>query len=385
MLLTITTTHQPATDLGYLLHKNPASLHSRTQSYGIAHVFYPEARQDRCTAALFVEVDPVGLVRNKRGHSDAGLLDQYVNDRPYAASSLLSVAIADTLGSALNGRSADRPELAARSIPLELTLPTVPCRGGEPFLRGLFEPLGYVVEATREPLDGRFPAWGDSPYYSVRLRITATLQSVLTHLYVLIPVLDNSKHYWVGEQEVEKLLRHGEPWLNAHPQRDIIVRRYLKFKRSLTDLAIGRLVEADGESAETDGETADEAGRSDGREKILEESISLNDQRMATVIEVIEHLDPPRLSVFERVVFGYARPRSVILTTPNIEYNVKFPSLPAGQLRHGDHRFEWTRAEFESWATGLADRHGYSVRFQPIGGLDAGLGAPTQMAIFTEQ
>ena len=472
MLLTITTTHQPATDLGYLLHKNPMRLHSRKQSYGVAHVFYPEARQDRCTAALFVEVDPVGLVRHRRGHGDAGLLDQYVNDRPYAASSLLSVAIADTLGSALNGRSTDRPELATQPIPLELSLPTLPCRGGEQFLRSLFEPLGYEVEASRELLDERFPAWGDSPYYSVRLRITATLQSALTHLYVLIPVLDNNKHYWVGEDEVEKLLRHGEPWLNTHPQRDLIVRRYLKFRRNLADLAIERLVEADGEVEDVTEEVASDTGRSVGQETILEDSISLNDQRMATVrdrvqslgaatvidlgcgegrlikallgvksltritgvdvshraleiaqerlnidklprmlaekltllhgslmyrdarfegydvatvIEVIEHLDPPRLSAFERVVFEYARPREVILTTPNIEFNVKFPSLPVGQFRHGDHRFEWTRAEFESWSTQLANRFGYSVSFEAIGELDAKLGAPTQMAIFTKQ
>ncbi len=473
MLLTITTTHQPATDLGYLLHKNPARLHTRTQSYGVAHVFYPEARHDRCTAALFVEVDPVGLVRHRRGPAgDTGLLDQYVNDRPYAASSLLSVAIADTFGSALNGRSNDRPELVVLPIPLEISLPAVPSRGGEQFLRSLFEPLGYAVEAMRMELDERFPAWGESQYYGVRLRVTATLQSVLTHLYVLIPVLDNKKHYWVGDAEVDKLLRHGEPWLNAHPQRDLIVRRYLKFKRSLTDRAIERLVEADGGDAEAIEEEAETTSRGGEREQALEKSVSLNAQRIAsvrdtveslgasnvidlgcgegkllkamlsmksltritgvdvshrvlemaqerlnmdrlpkavadklallhgslmyrdarfegydaaTIIEVVEHLDPPRLAAFERVVFEYARPKSVLLTTPNREYNVKFPSLPAGQFRHDDHRFEWSRAEFESWATHLAGRHGYTVRFHPIGDVDPELGPPTQMAVFTQQ
>ena len=93
MLLTITTTHQPATDLGYLLHKNPARLHSFELSFGQAHVFYPEATAERCTAALLLDVDPVGLVRNRRGPGQGGTLDQYVNDRPYVASSLLSVAI----------------------------------------------------------------------------------------------------------------------------------------------------------------------------------------------------------------------------------------------------------------------------------------------------
>ncbi|HET7863767.1 MAG TPA: 3' terminal RNA ribose 2'-O-methyltransferase Hen1, partial [Burkholderiaceae bacterium] len=227
MLLTVTTTHTPATDLGYLLHKHPARLHSRRQSWGTAHVFYPQADAQRCTAALYVDVDPVGLVRDRKGPGGStGLLDQYVNDRPYAASSLLSAAIAETFGSALNGQAAERPELAQQAIPLEFGLPVLPCRGGEALLRALFEPLGYQVEAQRLPLDPRMPAWGDSAYFHVTLRIaTATLQAALGHLYVLIPVLDDQKHYWVGEDEVDKLLKRGEAWLGTHPQADLIVRR----------------------------------------------------------------------------------------------------------------------------------------------------------------
>ncbi|HSK64897.1 MAG TPA: hypothetical protein VK893_13680, partial [Pyrinomonadaceae bacterium] len=110
MLLTITTTHQPATDLGYLLHKNPVRLHTFPLAIGQAQVFYPEANSDRCTAALLLDVDPVGLVRNRRGPSgEGGTLDQYVNDRPYVASSFLSVAISRVLGSAFGGRSKHRP------------------------------------------------------------------------------------------------------------------------------------------------------------------------------------------------------------------------------------------------------------------------------------
>ncbi|MBN8492001.1 MAG: 3' terminal RNA ribose 2'-O-methyltransferase Hen1 [Burkholderiales bacterium] len=474
MLLTITTTHRPATDLGYLLHKNPARLHSRRQSYGVAHVFYPEASLDRCTAALFVEVDPVGLVRDRKGFSaTAGLMDQYVNDRPYAASSLLSAAMADTFGSAMGGRSSDRPELVDVPLPLEFSFPALPCRGGEGLLRTLFEPLGYVVEARQLGLDERFPSWGASPYFSVTLTTTSALHLALTHLYVLIPVLDNTKHYWVGEDEVEKLLAKGEPWLGSHPQRDLIVRRYLKHRRSLADLAIDRLVESDGSAVE-DAEAADgtEAVRGDEQEQRLERGISLNERRMETVaavvdgllassvidlgcgegrllkqllpmkgisrvtgmdvshrnlqvarerlnlermpkmlqekltllhgslvyrdarfsgydvaavVEVIEHLDELRLGMFTRVVFEFARPKAVVVTTPNSEYNVKFPSLPAGRFRHPDHRFEWTRAQFEDWAQQQAHRFGYAVRFEGIGDADATLGAPTQMAVFTNQ
>src|SRR5918997_1392600 len=146
MLLTIRTTYRPATDLGFLLHKNPARVQSFSQSFGRAHVFYPEASDDACTAALLLDVDPVALVRGRRGPSGEGrALDQYVNDRPYVASSFLSVAISDVFGTAMGGRSKERPELAATAIPLVARLAVVPCRGGEPFLRRLFEPLGYVV------------------------------------------------------------------------------------------------------------------------------------------------------------------------------------------------------------------------------------------------
>jgi 3' terminal RNA ribose 2'-O-methyltransferase Hen1 len=458
MLLTIRTTHQPATDLGYLLGKNPARAQSFELAFGAAHVFYPEASEQACTAALLLDVDPVALVRGP------GTLDQYVNDRPYAASSFLSVAISRVLRSAMAGSSRERPELAAAAIPLTARIAAVPVRGGEAFLRRLFEPLGYQVTAERLPLDETRPEWGESRYYTVTLTATRPLAELLTHLYVLIPVLDNAKHYWVGDDEVEKLLRHGEAWLPAHPERDLIARRYLKHRHSLVRDAITRL--------ETDDPAEDEekAEARDAEEQEAERKISLNEQRLqavvdalkasgasrvldlgcgegnllrrllreprfseivgvdvahraleiaagklklermheskrarirllhgslvyrdrrlegfdaAAVVEVIEHLDPPRLAAFERAIFASARPRTVIVTTPNAEYNVRWPSLPAGRFRHRDHRFEWTRAELAAWADGVAARHGYTVAFQPVGPVDDEVGAPTQMAVFT--
>jgi 3' terminal RNA ribose 2'-O-methyltransferase Hen1 len=201
MLLTITTTHRPATDLGYLLYKHPGRFQSYDLSFGKAHVFYPEASDDRCTACLMLDVDPVGIVRGKG--SGEGLLDQYVNDRPYAASSFLSVAVSQVFGSALQGRCKDRPELAATPMPFSAGIEVLPVRGGEAFLRAVFEPLGYAVEATRHPLDDRFPEWGESPYFSVTVSKETTLSELLTHLYVLIPVFDNRKHYFVGDVEME--------------------------------------------------------------------------------------------------------------------------------------------------------------------------------------
>jgi 3' terminal RNA ribose 2'-O-methyltransferase Hen1 len=465
MLLTITSTHAPATDLGYLLHKNPAKVQSFPLSFGQAHVFYPEATNERCTAALLLDVDPVGLVRNRRGPSgDGGTLDQYVNDRPYVASSFISVAIARVFGSALAGRSKGRPELTEIPMPLAAKISVLPCRGGEEFLRRLFEPLGYEVVAKGHELDEKFPEWGASSYYTVELRGHVRLQDLLTHIYVLIPVLDNEKHYWVGDDEVEKLLRHGTGWLSGHPEKEQITNRYLKHRRDLAREALARLVDEespDPDVAQKIHNTEEEAierplnlneqrinavvaalkscgakrvvdlGCGEGkllrallqdrsideivgldvsyralqiaqerlrldrmpdrqreRLKLMQGSLMYRDKRLegydaATSVEVIEHLDPPRLSAFERVLFEFARPAAVVLTTPNVEYNTRFETLPAGKLRHKDHRFEWTREQFRDWSEGIARQYGYDVRFLPVGPEDATVGAPTQMAVFS--
>jgi 3' terminal RNA ribose 2'-O-methyltransferase Hen1 len=465
MLLTITTTHTPATDLGYLLYKNPARAQSFELAFGKAHVFYPEAGEDRCTAALLLDIDPVALVRNRQGPSGEGFaLRQYVNDRPYVASSFLSVAIAQVFGSALAGKSKDRPELAQAAIPLQAGLAALPCRGGEGLLRRLFEPLGYAVTAVAHPLDEQFPEWGFSRYYTVTLETTCRLSDLLTHLYVLIPVLDDEKHYWVSDDEVDKLLRFGENWLAQHPERELIANRYLKHQHYLTRQALSQLMEDDQpdpdelQAQEAREEAAVEqrvglntqrigavvaalkqsgarrvldlgcgegqllrtlladptfdeivgmdvssralelarerlnlerlAPRQQQRVKLMQGSLMYRDARLAgfeaaAVVEVIEHLDPPRLAAFERVVFEFARPGTVVITTPNVEYNVKFESLPAGRFRHRDHRFEWTRAQFQAWAGGVAQRFGYAVRFLPVGPEDAIVGSPTQMAVFS--
>ena len=466
MLLTITTTHQPATDLGFLLSKHPDRLQSFSLAHGKAHVFYPEASEERCTAALLLDVDPIGLVRGKTNRFKEGsTLAQYVNDRPYVASSFLSVAIARVLSSAMKGDSTHRGDLAESSLPLEATISTVPCRGGERFLRALFEPLGYEVEAERHPLDEEFPQWGESPYFRVTLRSECRLRDLLTHLYVLLPVLDDEKHYWVGRDELEKLLAKGEGWLESHPAREQIVERYLKHRRSLAREAMSRLI------AEEEPNLEKEDERKSAEEEALERPLTLNDQRMGTVlaalrdagsrsvidlgcgegkllrallkdrtfsqiagmdvshralemaskrlrldeggqrvadrltlfqgaltyrderfsgydaacvIEVIEHLDPSRLRAFERVLFHHARPRVVLVTTPNIEYNCLFENLPQGRLRHRDHRFEWTRGEFHSWCDRVAEEFGYSIKVLPIGEAHPDHGSPTQMGVFVQ-
>ncbi|WP_022824814.1 3' terminal RNA ribose 2'-O-methyltransferase Hen1 [Hymenobacter norwichensis] len=478
MLLTISTTHQPATDLGYLLHKNPARLQSVDIAYGQAHIFYSEATAERCTAALLLDIDPIALVRNHRGPAGEGFaLEQYVNDRPYAASSFLSTALSKAFNTAMNGTCKDRPELPETLLPLEVTVAVMPAAGAEQLHR-LFGPLGYAVETQAHPLDPTMPDWGDSRYYTLRLRHPGLrLRDLLSHLYVLIPVLDRGdKHYWIGRSEAEKLLHRGGEWLPQHPEREFITRRYLRFAEfinpTLERLLAGELAAADDvaneeltaeETTDPATATADEAtepaaakhklhdirldrvaeeirrlgakrvldlGCGEGkllrrllkiphvehvlgmevshqelqraherlhvaempprqRERLtlVQGSLLYHDPRLAgydaaAVVEVIEHLDESRLAAFEQVVFARARPGAVLVTTPNADYNQRYETLSAGQFRHTDHRFEWTRAQFAEWAAGVAERHNYRVRTEPLGPEYEEVGAPSQLAVF---
>ncbi|MFF8973086.1 3' terminal RNA ribose 2'-O-methyltransferase Hen1 [Streptomyces sp. NPDC014995] len=476
MFLTISTTgtpERPATDLGFLLHKHPDKAQAFSTSYGKAHVLYPEADAQRCTAALLLEVDAVALVRRGKGKGRGGAPDaalaQYVNDRPYAASSLLAVALSGVFSSAMRGVCAAKPELPAQQRPLRVEVPALPARGGPDLVRDLFEPLGWTVTAEPVALDTQFPEWGDSRYVRLVLESEAlTLAEALRHLYVLLPVLDDAKHYWVASDEVDKLLRAGEGWLPDHPEQKLITSRYLSRRWSLTRqamerLELVRLAEADDSeveeidnAVEAEAETEEkptplavqrrdaivtalkESGaarvldlgcgqgqlvqallkdvrfteivgldvsmraltvasrrlkldrmgeRQASRVRLLQGSLAYTDKRLkgydaAVLSEVIEHLDLPRLPALEYAVFGAARPRTVLVTTPNVEYNVRWETLPAGHVRHGDHRFEWTREEFRGWATAVAERYGYDVAFRPVGPDDPEVGPPTQMAVF---
>jgi 3' terminal RNA ribose 2'-O-methyltransferase Hen1 len=452
VLLTITATCEPATDLGYLLHKHP----DRVQAIGAASVFYPEASADRCTAALLLEVDPIALVRRARAGGQPELA-QYVNDRPYAASSMLAVALKEAFRTALTGRCEARPELAQREIPLEIHVPALRCRGGADLAHRVFAPLGWTVTAEPVPFDP--PEWGDSAYLDLRLSGEVVLKDALNHLYVLLPALDDAKHYWVSTDEVDKLIRAGGDWLATHPEKALITQRYLAHQRELTQSALARLAEVDDTAPEyldnavseqdepttrplaaqrreaildivrernvrTVGDFGCGAGaltkdllalpqldqviatdvsaralqlaarrlhldsRAQPRLKIFQSALTYRDDRLAgldaaVLMEVIEHVDPPRLPALARCVFGFAAPGIVIVTTPNAEYNVHYPGL--GATRHHDHRFEWTRAEFAAWAQLAAADYGYQVTFRPVGPATPGEGSPTQLALFTRE
>ncbi len=481
-MLTITTTHQPATDLGYLLHKHPEKLQTFEMPFGNTHVFYPEAAEERCTAAMVLEMDPIRLTRRggQGGSTPDHLIQEYVNDRPYAATSHLSTAIAKVFGTALSGRCDAMPELAQTPIPLEIRAASVRSHHGPDLIRRLFEPLDYEVETETPPLDPLFPEWGEGRHHNLTLKSEShTLRETLVHLYVLLPALDNEKHYWIGKDEVEKLLRFGQDWLPKHPEQALISRRYLGHNRSLTDQADELMTAAaaaengsDEEEPEPETQAETEAvqeqpqregdleqplrlgelrtaavlealratgagsvldlGCGEGqllthlaqegqfksitavevsqrslriasrrlrnksitpaqrsKVKILHGSLVYQDPRLrgyqaAAAMEVVEHIDPSRLDAFQETVLGDAQPETLVMTTPNREYNVLFESMDK-PLRHRDHRFEWTRQEFQDWARDAAGRHGYDVEFRGIGEEHPALGHPTQMAVFSKK
>jgi 3' terminal RNA ribose 2'-O-methyltransferase Hen1 len=461
VLLTISTTHRPATDLGYLLHKHPDRVQEFRQSFGTTTVLYPEATEERCTALLTLDIDPVRLARaHRKGSPDLGLA-QYVNDRPYAASSLLGAALADVLSTARSGRCDSRQELADSAIPLEIELPVLPCRGGAELAARLFEPLGWAVDATPIPLDEAFPEWGDSRYLHLVLRGTVRLADALNQLYVLLPVLDEAKHYWQAGDEVDKLLRSGGDWLAGHPEQELIARRYLGRRHALARVALERLAELGDDTDETlEPDTEEEVAQPEERRvplnaqrhaavlavlkdagvtsvidlgcgqgqflrllldepgfarvggtdvstdalaraerrlrldrmgdrqrdrlTLFQGSLTYEDDRLggydaAVLMEVIEHVDAPRLEALERVALGRAQPGLVVVTTPNVEYNALYEGLTGA--RHADHRFEWTRAEFAAWAERVATTYGYTVDISGIGDVDPDCGQPTQLAV----
>lgn len=454
MLLTINYKGQTTQDLGYLLHKNPLRPQEFALNYGKAYVFYPEVSDASTTAALLLDMDPIDLARGKAGSTGGGLF-QYVNDRPYVSSSFMSTAISRVFGTAMSGRCKEKQALAETALPLtaKIHMLAVP---DQSMLSRIFEPLGYRLEVETFQNDDAFARWGQSRYVNLTLSGTLRLCDLLNHLYVLIPVFDTQKHYYISGEEIEKLFTHGEGWLREHPEREYITGRYLKRHRGLVHEALARLNDgADTDSTETDAKekrpslnqarlhavlqevlscgacSVIDMGCGEGnltgmllREKqltkvaafdvsftvlekararlkpdrmhesleqkleLFQSSLTYRDRRFegfdcACVVEVIEHLDEPRLIAFTQVLFGLSRPRTVVLTTPNLEYNVHYDGMEENALRHSDHRFEWNREQFARWADGICGEHGYRVQIKEIGDSDPVNGAPTQMGVFT--
>ncbi len=459
MLLQITTTYQPATDLGYLLHKHPDKIQEVSLSHGIAHIFYPEATPEKTSICLLLDINPIALVKGVRNLAGKGFsLGHYVNDRPYVASSFMSVAIAKSFATALNGKCSGKPELVDVALPFEVKITVVSApKGGALLVRKLFEPLGYEVTLEQHILDEKFSEWGESNYFTVSLKNNIKTKDLLVHLYVLLPVLDNDKHYFIGQSEIDKLMKKGKGWLEHHPEKEQITRRYLLNLKSLSRNALERLLDEEEGVVEESAEVKikketlhskrlklvceklkesgasrvldlgcgegkllkmllkekqfteivgmdisyseltkakdklywdDMAPRQKARIKLFQGALTYRDKRLdgydaAALVEVIEHLDENRLAALERVVFEFSKPSTVVVTTPNKEYNVVFENMSEEAMRHDDHRFEWTRAEFQDWAEGLSEKYNYKVKFFSIGEEDEKYGAPSQMGVFT--
>ena len=418
---------------------------------------------------------------------------------------MLAVALGKVFRTAMTGRCDARPDLAARALPLEIGIPALPCRGGADLAHRLLRPLGWEVQARRLPLDPELPEWGDSRYLTVRLTGQVRLADALSHLYVLLPVLDDTKHYWVNDGRDRQAAPGGRglagrapragphhpplpgPSAAAHrerggapgrggrrgtggagqrgagppgrrgteapgdaapgtravtgraagtppggrvrhlaPPRSPLAQQRRDAvlaaapccghrccatpggRRAVADLGCGegslvalllrepsvarvlgvnvshRALERTAQRLHLD--TMPERQRD--RVDLLQSSLTYADARLAgldaaVLMEVIEHVDPPRLGALEQTVFGAASPGTVVVTTPNAEHNVRYTDLRPGGMRHPDHRFEWTRPEFRDWAAGVAGRRGYQVRFLPVGPDDPEVGPPTQLAVFT--
>jgi len=459
MFLSISTTQYPATNLGYLLHKHPNKVQTYSTAGGKAHVFFPEATDERCTAVLVLDIDPVELVRSLKVPGESRSLQHYVNDRPYVASSFTSSAISNVYSSALNGRCTEKEEWLEMNLPLEVKIPALKVRGGQGLLERIFLPLGYTIQAERLPLDEQFPEWGESSYFALTLVHQLPLQTLLQHLYVLLPAFDAERHYYVSSGDIEVLLKKGDVWLKDHPERDFIVRKYLNNNATLAKMAIGKLIPEEELEAEeapinlgveeepsvnlhkqrlnaalevlkaSGAKTVLDLGCGEGRllkmllregqftrivgvdvsffslqvatrrlylkdmtpkqkERIelLQSALTYRDRRLAgfdaaALIEVIEHLDLERLPALERAVFEFARPGTVVITTPNREYNATY-AMPEDKMRHRDHRFEWTRQEFANWAAQVSEKFGYTASIEGIGEEDSKLGSASQMAVF---
>ena len=420
VLLTITT-HQPATDLGFLLHKNPERLHDggavvRAGARRSTRRRPTSAAPPRCSSRSTRSAwSATARARGQRVRRCA----QYVNDRPYVASSFLRVAISKLFGTAMTGRSKERPELADAHPPCsKLASRCSPCRGRRRRCsRRLFEPLGYDGGGrSRSPLDAASPSGATAATSTSRSAATMRARDLLEHLFVLLPVLDDDKHYWVGDDEVDKLLRRGGDWLAA-PPRTGADRPPLppprppahhatpwpgcsgrgRRRRPATSAEAARRRGGGGREADQPQRAAPRrrgrrarprrrpAGCVDlgcgegkllrrllrrpavrprssastsrtGRWSIAARRLRLDDmpprQRAARrPVPGRAHLPRPppgglrrggrgrgrsststrpACGAFERGVFGDARPQPSIVTTPNVEYNVLFETLPAG-------------------------------------------------------
>ncbi|MDN4617361.1 3' terminal RNA ribose 2'-O-methyltransferase Hen1 [Paenibacillus sp. PsM32] len=479
MYLTIKATGEHANMISHLLAKNPHNLYDRTEKGARVRLVYTSFEPHDTEAILFVTPDPIELVKGTPDHYD---ITQYINDRELAVSSLFCSYIRPALGTALNGKpKADYMNWVDYQFDLQMTFGPVASDLPDHVVESLFQPLGYEVQMERGEIDYSFDLKNRSTVRHIQISGQQTLQQMLRQVYILIPVLDNYKHYYINEDEIERLRRYGEGWLSTHPQHDLMIKRSLRFaplikeyeQQVANDASMDTLLTeisthsvedatAQAESAEPleiidglettieppvvrlnelryraiveqvsllpqrkqvidfgagEGKLSVRLGQIEGVEQVWAVEPSMQsqlraidrfaklegrtddvipvittgslfyrderwiDQDVIILCEVIEHINEVRLPQVIHTLFTDYRPQTLIITTPNREYNEVY-DMDTEEIRHADHRFEWTRAEFEQYCTQWIQNRPYTFTISGIGEKHEQYGQPTQMVVF---
>lgn len=480
MYLTIKATGEHASMISHLLAKNPHNLYDRTEKGARVRLVYTSFQPQDTEAMLFVTPDPIELVKGTPDHYD---ITQYINDRELAVSSLFCSYIRPALGTALNGKpKADYIDWVDYRFTLQMTFGPVASDLPDHVIESLFQPLGYEVQIERGEIDYSFDLKNRSTVRHIQISGQQTLQQMLRQLYILIPVLDNYKHYYINEDEIERLRRYGEGWLSTHPQHDLMIKRSLRFaplvkeyeqqvaKESSIDALSTEIstnsIQSNKEQAQSteqqlerintietetetpvvrlnelryraiveqvsllpqrkqvidfgagEGKLSVRLGQIEGVEQVWAVEPSMQsqlraidrfaklegrtddvipvitigslfyrderwvDQDVIILCEVIEHINEVRLPQVIHTLFTDYRPQTLIMTTPNREYNEVY-QMDADEIRHTDHRFEWTRAELEQYCTQWIQNRPYTFTISGIGDKHEQHGQPTQMVVF---
>lgn len=421
MQLSIYTKSPDARAVSYLLAKNPDNIYERYSKNHAVRFVYHTMTDDELYATIFVTPDALSLVKDEQAYD----ITHYINDREFAVSSIFLSLIRSALGTALNGKPKEEYEkYVSKHFPLTFEVGPVATSLTDEEIRALWEPLGYEVsiQAVSEQKRARF----------VTLTNSITLQQALQQLFILIPVMDDYKHYYIDEKEQERLQRYGEGWLEQHPLRDLIYKKALRFRHLLHEApkenrgslnmhryeAIVKQVEklphrlvidmGAGEGKLTEQlaqlQTIDTLYAVDPSNTALlkmkkrfseadfavtptiqwgslyYEDTAFKGADVFILCEVIEHINEDRLEPFMKLITDSYAPKNIIITTPNAEYNKVYE---LEDMRHDDHRFEWTREQFRSWCSAAAP--GYDLRFEGIGEEHAVFGTPTQMCVMTRR
>ncbi|TDL78499.1 3' terminal RNA ribose 2'-O-methyltransferase Hen1 [Peribacillus frigoritolerans] len=446
MQLTIKATGDNVKAISYLLSKNPNNLYERNHKGHLVRLFYSKFEETELEVTIFVTPDPIDLVKNNSNSYD---ITHYINDREFAVSSLFCSFIRSALGTALNGQPKEEySEWVNYRFSFQFEFGPVVSSLSDKQLKDLFEPIGYEVAISRPDIEYSFEMKDKSSARSICLKGMKTLQNGLRQLFVLIPVIDNYKHYYIDDKEIEKLERYGEGWLEDHPKRDYIYRQSLRFKEifsivenkkteekkeekiekvRLNDLRYEKIIDfvnqmkprsiVDFGSGE--GKLSVRLGFADGVKEIM--AVEPSQSATLKAIERFDKVKNKEKFVVPETIWGSLfyyderlKGKDVMILCEVIEHIDEFrlpkvldtilhdyqpnaliittPNREYNEIydmedhfRHNDHRFEWTRAEFRHWCEERNHRKIYDLQFEGIGEEHDRHGFPTQMCVFVRK